>query len=78
MGRFAVMNTEQLYNVAASCANEPISSRPANLYQWLRWAVGLSYKGTVRPHEENARQAVKLAKRIIKQAEYEIEYNSDK
>jgi hypothetical protein len=56
---FALMLTEK----------NSVSYRPLSLYQWFRWALGLSYKGCTRPFNEMAERGVELADELLKQLE---------
>lgn len=54
---------------ANSAMQAPTSYKPCNLLQWLRWAFGYTYKGSLRPHNENAIKAYELADAMLKQRE---------
>jgi len=54
---------------ANSAMQTPVSYKPANLWQWFRWAFNYSYEASSRPHNENAIQAYELADEMLKQRE---------
>lgn len=46
---------------------KPVSYKPINFYNWLRWFFGYNFKACSRPHNENAIQAYELADAMLKQ-----------
>lgn len=57
---------------AAKALQQPLTYRPANLWEWLRWAFGYSYKCSTRSKMDTAINAYKMAKAMMEERKYHL------